>query len=210
MTTCAAARTICTEYSHRALYTGHTGLDGAPLCEPTFSTALTTSMPSSTCHVDAAQYGSRRRPEWAGSHLAEDNVLAVEPRRLHSADEELRAVGPRPRVGHREHALARVLELEVLVGELLAVDRLAASAVAIREISSLRTDARAKIGAVRWCHPRGEWGGGCARTCSMKLGMMRWKEEPLKWSGLPDLPLPFSPVARARKFSTCDAVRALA
>ena len=59
MTTCAAARTICTEYSHRALYTGHTGLDGAPLCEPTFSTALTTSMPSSTCHVDAAQYGDR-------------------------------------------------------------------------------------------------------------------------------------------------------
>ena len=32
-------------------------------------------------------------------------------------------------VGHAEKTLAGVLELEVLVGELLAVDRLAASAV---------------------------------------------------------------------------------
>merc|ERR1719191_148848 len=31
--------------------------------------------------------------------------------------------------------------------------------------------------------------------------MTRWKAEPLKWRGFPDLPMPFSPVQRARKFS---------
>ncbi len=36
------------------------------------------------------------------------------------------------------------------------------------------------------------------RTC----GMMRWKMLPLKVRGLPDWPMPFSPVHRARKFST--------
>src|SRR5437867_12633196 len=35
----------------------------------------------------------------------------------------------------------------------------------------------------------------------MKLGMIRWNDEPLKCRGLPLLPLPFSPVHRARKFS---------
>jgi hypothetical protein len=32
--------------------------------------------------------------------------------------------------------------------------------------------------------------------------MMRWKLEPLYVSSLPDLPMPFSPVHSARKFST--------
>ena len=45
----------------------------------------------------------------------------------------LRAVGAGPGVGHREDARARVLESEVLVGELLSVDRLAAGAVACRK-----------------------------------------------------------------------------
>mmetsp|Transcript_23988 Transcript_23988/g.59555 ORF Transcript_23988/g.59555 Transcript_23988/m.59555 type:complete len:284 (+) Transcript_23988:144-995(+) len=70
--------------------------------------------------------------------LAKDDVLAVEPRRLDGADEELAAVGARARVGHRERARARVLQLEVLVRELLAVDGLAARAVAAREIAALQ------------------------------------------------------------------------
>ena len=49
-------------------------------------------------------------------HLAEDDVAAVEPRRLDGADEELRAVRARAGVRHREGARPRVLELEVLVG----------------------------------------------------------------------------------------------
>mmetsp|Transcript_61200 Transcript_61200/g.167941 ORF Transcript_61200/g.167941 Transcript_61200/m.167941 type:complete len:267 (+) Transcript_61200:157-957(+) len=71
-------------------------------------------------------------------HLAEDNVLAIEPRGLGGAQEELAAVGARARVGHRERARARVLQLEVLVRELLAVDGLAARAVAAREIAALQ------------------------------------------------------------------------
>ena len=41
-------------------------------------------------------------------HLAEDGVLAVEPRaRLGGDDEELRAVRVRARVGHRQRAARR-------------------------------------------------------------------------------------------------------
>jgi hypothetical protein len=39
----------------------------------------------------------------------------------------------------------------------------------------------------------------------MKLLMTRWNAEPLKWRGLPCVPIPFSPVQRARKF--CEANR---
>ena len=35
----------------------------------------------------------------------------------------------------------------------------------------------------------------------MKSGITRWKALPLKWRGLPDLPVPFSPVHKQRKFS---------
>ena len=50
---------------------------------------------------------------------------------------ELRAVGVRAGVGHAQDAGAGVLELEVLVGELGAVDRLAAGAVVVGEIAPL-------------------------------------------------------------------------
>jgi len=35
----------------------------------------------------------------------------------------------------------------------------------------------------------------------MKLIIPRWNDDPLKCSGFPDKPMPFSPVQRARKFS---------
>ena len=35
----------------------------------------------------------------------------------------------------------------------------------------------------------------------MKSGITRWKADPLKCRGFPDLPVPFSPVQRHRKFS---------
>mmetsp|Transcript_37546 Transcript_37546/g.97103 ORF Transcript_37546/g.97103 Transcript_37546/m.97103 type:complete len:224 (-) Transcript_37546:24-695(-) len=67
----------------------------------------------------------------------EDDMLAVKPRSLDRAQEELGSVGARSGVRHGEDAGARVLQREVLVGKLCAIDRLAAGAVASREVSSL-------------------------------------------------------------------------
>jgi hypothetical protein len=58
--------------------------------------------------------------------FGEDDVLSVEPGGLLGGDEELRAVRVLAGVGHRQPAGAEVLQLEVLVGELLAVDGAAA------------------------------------------------------------------------------------
>jgi len=74
--------------------------------------------------------------------LAEDDVLAVQPRAWHRGDEELRAVGVWTSVSHREKVWLGVLELEVLVGELLAVDALAAGAVLAREVTTLAHELR--------------------------------------------------------------------
>ena len=49
-------------------------------------------------------------------------MASVEPGRLLDGDEELAAVGVLAGVGHRHPAGAVVLQLEVLVSELLAVD----------------------------------------------------------------------------------------
>jgi hypothetical protein len=70
--------------------------------------------------------------------LAEDDVLTVEPRGLDGADEELGAVGAGASVGHGEDTGASVLEVEVLVLELLAVDGLSAGAVAAGEVTTLK------------------------------------------------------------------------
>jgi hypothetical protein len=68
-------------------------------------------------------------------------VLAVEPGGLHGTDEELGAVGVGPGVGHGEHAGSRVAQLEVLVGELGAVDGLPSGAVAAGEVAALAHEA---------------------------------------------------------------------
>lgn len=60
--------------------------------------------------------------------LSEDNVAAIEPAGDDCGDEKLASVCVLARVGHTEETLAAVLELEVLVGELFAVDGLAAGA----------------------------------------------------------------------------------
>lgn len=73
---------------------------------------------------------------------AEHDVLAVQPRRLHGGQEELAAVGVWSSVGHGQDAWAGVLELEVLVLELVAVDRLATSAVVVGEVASLAHEVR--------------------------------------------------------------------
>lgn len=54
-----------------------------------------------------------------------------------SGNEELRSVGVLSGVGHAQKSGASVLQLEVLIGELLAIDRLSAGSVALGEVSSL-------------------------------------------------------------------------
>mmetsp|Transcript_53675 Transcript_53675/g.138760 ORF Transcript_53675/g.138760 Transcript_53675/m.138760 type:complete len:239 (-) Transcript_53675:38-754(-) len=78
----------------------------------------------------------------ATGHRSENDVLAVQPVRLHGAQEELRAIGARAGVGHGQDARAGVLQLEVLVGELGAVDGLAAGAVAGSEVTALAHELR--------------------------------------------------------------------
>lgn len=69
-------------------------------------------------------------------------MLAVEPLGLGSADEELRSVSPGSGIRHGEDAGPGVLLDEVLVGELVAVDRLASSAVPGSEVAALAHEPR--------------------------------------------------------------------
>merc|ERR1712004_275448 len=78
----------------------------------------------------------------AADDAAEHNVLAIQPSGLNRAEEELGAVGVRASVGHGEDALASVLQDEVLIGELVTVDGLAASAVAPGEVATLAHEIR--------------------------------------------------------------------
>lgn len=70
--------------------------------------------------------------------LAEHDVLAVEPRGDHGGDKELGAISVGSSVGRGQKSGARVLDLEVLIGELLSVDGLATSAVVAGEVTTLK------------------------------------------------------------------------
>ena len=65
-------------------------------------------------------------------------MIVVEPVGDNSGDEELRAVGVAASVRHGEETGAVVLANKVLILELLAVDGLAASAVAAGEVTTLK------------------------------------------------------------------------
>lgn len=67
--------------------------------------------------------------------VPEHDVLVVKMRSVPARDEELRPVGARPSVGHAEQPALRVLHDEVLVGELFAVNGLAALSVVLWEMS---------------------------------------------------------------------------
>ena len=74
---------------------------------------------------------------WPESLHTEHNVGTIEPRGNDRGDEELRAVGVLSCVGHGEDTGLGVLELEVLVLKLLAVDRLSTGTVAAGEVTTL-------------------------------------------------------------------------
>ena len=95
-------------------------LGGAALCDGDAATGLAAGRTLGLNLLDNVQ---------TINDLAKDDVLAVEPRGDNGGDEELRAVGVGASIGHAEQEGLGVLALEVLVGELLAVDGLAASAL---------------------------------------------------------------------------------
>ena len=64
-------------------------------------------------------------------------MLAIEPRASHSGNEELRAVGVGPSIGHAQKVGLGVLELKVLIGKLLAVDGDTPSAVMVGKVTTL-------------------------------------------------------------------------
>jgi len=71
------------------------------------------------------------------NHLSEDHVLAIQPLGLGSAQEELGTVGVGSSVSHGQDSGSGVLQLEVLILELVTIDRLASSTVSGSEVTSL-------------------------------------------------------------------------
>merc|ERR1711942_181459 len=69
-------------------------------------------------------------------------MLAIKPAGLSGADKELGTVGVGASVGHGEGAGVNVLQGEVLILKLVAVDRLATGAVACGEVATLAHEAR--------------------------------------------------------------------
>jgi len=70
-------------------------------------------------------------------NFSEYDVFAIQPGGLGSTEEELGSVGARASVGHGENARAGVLQLEILILELVAIDGLPSSPVASGEITTL-------------------------------------------------------------------------
>ena len=69
--------------------------------------------------------------------LTENNVLSIKPLGLGSAEEELASIGVGASIGHGENSRSSVLQGEVLILELVAIDRLASSTVSGSEVTSL-------------------------------------------------------------------------
>ena len=67
-------------------------------------------------------------------HLAEHDVLAIQPGRLHGGDEELATVSVGTSIGHGQLAGASVGQSEVLVFKFSSINGLTASSVALGEI----------------------------------------------------------------------------
>ncbi|GET85872.1 cyclophilin [Leishmania tarentolae] len=74
-------------------------------------------------------------------YLAKHHVAAIKPRRRRGRDEELRPVCVGARVCHGERT-HEVFGLQVLIGKLVAVDRLATGAIEVREVAALDHEVR--------------------------------------------------------------------
>ncbi|KAH3685099.1 hypothetical protein WICPIJ_003919 [Wickerhamomyces pijperi] len=66
-----------------------------------------------------------------------DDVSTIQPGGDDSGDEELRTVGVSTSIGHRQDTRLDVLQLEVFISELVAVDGLPTSTVTVGEVTTL-------------------------------------------------------------------------
>lgn len=73
--------------------------------------------------------------------VAEDDVLPIQPGGHHGADEKLGPVRVPPTVGHRQTSDA-VLQLEVLILELRAIDGVSSTAISTLEVPALDHELR--------------------------------------------------------------------
>ena len=64
-------------------------------------------------------------------------MLSIKPLGLGSAEEELASIGVGASIGHGENSRSSVLQGEVLILELVAVDGLATSSVVVGEVTTL-------------------------------------------------------------------------
>ena len=62
-------------------------------------------------------------------------------KKTYSGDEELRTVGVGTSIGHGQQTRTSVLQLEVLIGELFAVNAFASSTISVGEITTLNHEA---------------------------------------------------------------------
>lgn len=76
------------------------------------------------------------------SHLCVNLQCVFLPCRLDRADEELGPVSVGPGVGHGQDAFAGVLQCEVLISKLVAVDGLSTSSIVVGEVASLQVKQR--------------------------------------------------------------------
>jgi len=72
-----------------------------------------------------------------GRDFAEYDVLPIQPRGFHRADEELRTVRIWAGIGHGENSGLGVLQGKVFISKLLSVDRLSTGSVAASEVAAL-------------------------------------------------------------------------
>lgn len=70
--------------------------------------------------------------------FTKDDVLSVQPRGLYGSDKELGTVRVGSSVGHGQQSGLGVLELEVFIGKLVAVDGLSTGTVSVGEITTLQ------------------------------------------------------------------------
>ena len=107
-----------------------------------FSILRTTSMPSSTLPKTTWRPSSQGVLTWKVNVNFRSNrtlrcfVYTRGAIQTYSADEELGSISVRSSIGHRQPSRTVVLQLEVLVFETVAIDRLAASSITTGEVTS--------------------------------------------------------------------------